>query len=150
MAERDRGVTSVLNYALLLVVVTLLIAGLFVGVSDLVAGQHERTTRSQLETVGHRLAADVGTADRLVAGAGGQQVRLHSDLPDAVGGSQYRVSVTGVGGDRYELTLQSDAPDVAVSVRVRSGVGLRETTVDGGRVVVEYDPTQDELVVTDD
>lgn len=145
-----RAITSILNYAILLVVVALLVAGLFLGVSDLTTGQQERAVGSQFVTVGERLAADVGTADRLVRTANtstSTQVRLESDLPGTVGASQYHVNITSLGGDRYELTLWSTEPEVRRSVVVRSTVGLREDTVPGGPLVIEYNASESRLVI---
>lgn len=146
---RDRrGVTSILNYALLLVIVTLLVTGLLVGVSQVVESQHERAIRSQLDTVGNHVAADVGTANRLVESVGGDRVRLRTRLPDTVGGSHYRIGTTNAGGDRYRIVLRSSDPVVRTTVVVRSPVPLTGN-VSGGDVILRYDNESDQLVVTD-
>jgi hypothetical protein len=144
----ERAITSILNYALLLVIVTLLVAGLLVGVSGFVETQSERAVRSQLDTVGNQLAADIETASRLVGTAGGDQVSVDADLPDTVGGSHYRIEATNVSGDRYRLVLRSSKPAVETSVVVRSTVPVAGTA-EGGRVSVAYDGNQNQLVVSD-
>lgn len=142
-STHSRGVTTALRYALLLAIVAILVSGLYVGVSDLVETQQERAIGSQLETVGNRLAADLGTASRLVeTGETSTTVELQTRLPDAVGGSEYVVDIDQLeDGPRYEyaLTLRSVEPAVEASVVVRTTVPVREGTVPGGRLTVEYD-----------
>lgn len=140
-----RSATTSLNYALLLVVVTLLVAGLLVGVSGFVESQQERAIRSQLDTVGNQLASDIGTANRLVERANGDSVRLRTEIPRSVGGSHYRVEITDLSGNRSRLELYSSDPSVRTTVVVRSSVDVRGT-VSGGQVVVEYESS--ELVVS--
>ncbi|MFB6189505.1 MAG: hypothetical protein ABEI57_06445, partial [Halapricum sp.] len=91
VGEDRRGITGVLNYALLLVIVTLVVSGLLVGVSSVVQSQQERAIRTQLDTVGNRLASGVETANRLVETSGGDRVTLGVRLPDTVAGSHYTV-----------------------------------------------------------
>ncbi len=140
-----RSATTSLNYALLLVIVTLLVAGLLVGVSGFVESQQERAIRSQLDTVGNQLASDIGTANRLVERANGDSVRLRTEIPRSVGGSHYRVEITDLSGNRSRLELYSSDPAVRTTVVVRSSVDLRGT-VSGGQVVIEYE--SNELVVS--
>lgn len=147
MTRGRRGATTILNYALLLGIVTLLVAGLLVGISGFVESQQERAVRSQLDTVGNRLAADIGTTSRLVETAGGDRVRLRSELPDTVGGSQYRVGIANLSSDRYRLVLRSSQPEVRTTVTVRSSVPI-SGTVSGGQLVIRYDSDARELEVT--
>lgn len=144
----DRGVTTALNYVLLLVIVTLVVSGLLVGVSELVTRQQDDAVRSQLDTVGNDLAGDVGTAERLVGTVGGDEVRLETRLPETVGGSQYRASVTHVSGNHYRVVLRSDDPDLVVSVPFRSSIPVTGSA-GGGEAVVYYDATEDRLVIDD-
>lgn len=141
-----RGATSVLTYTLLLVVVVLLVSGLLVGVGGFVERQQERAVRSQLDTVGNRLASDLSTADRLAGTAGGDRVRLQSSLPDTVGSARYRVDVRNATGDRSRLVLRSENPDVRATVTVRTTLPV-EGSVAGGAVWIEYDGGR--LEVTD-
>jgi hypothetical protein len=133
----------------MLAIVTLLVAGLLTGMGDLVQSQQERAVRSQLDTVGNRLAADIGTASRLVDRAGANQMRLRTEIPDTVGGSYYTVDVTNLDGTRYRLELRSSDPEVRTTVEVRSPMPVRGS-VSGGRLVIQYDSDSGELVVSDD
>lgn len=140
---------TALRYALMLVIVAAMVSGLFLGVGDLVEDQQERAVAAQLDTVGNRLAADLGTASRLVEtgsrGTTDPTVELRTRIPDTVAGSGYRVRVTG-SGPRYTLTLRSFDPVVEVTVVVRSSVGV-EGQVSGGQVLIAYDDSESELVI---
>jgi hypothetical protein len=142
-----RSVTSVLNYALMLGIVTLLVAGLLTGVGDLVESQQERAIRAQLDTAGNSLAADIETASRFVDKTGGDEVRLRTELPDTVAGSHYTIEIDDAGDDRYRLLIRSSDPTVRTTVYVRSSVGVTGS-VDGGQLLIEYE--DGELVVTND
>lgn len=144
---RDRAVTTALNYAILLGVASVLMSTLVVGMSGVVADQQERAVRSQLEVVGNGLADDVGTVDRLVRPGNGTEVRVVADLPRRAVGARYTVTVASRGGDRYALVLASAAPEVSVTVRFASRTPVATGTVDGGPLVVAYDPADDEVVV---
>lgn len=147
LALSPRGVTTALRYALFLVIVTLLVVGLFVGVSEFVGTQQERAIRTQFDTVGNRLATDLTTAAYIVRnGETSTSTALQVRLPDAVASSEYRVAITG-SGPRYELTLRSVDPAVESSVAFRSAVPVADTTVTGGRVEIRYNGSY--LVVDD-
>lgn len=49
----DRGLTSVLQYVLVLFIVALLISGLLFGFSEVIQDQREQAVRSNLEVVGY-------------------------------------------------------------------------------------------------
>lgn len=145
----ERGATSILTYTLLLVVVVLLVSGLLIGVGGFVERQQERAVRSQLDTVGNRLASDLATADRLAGTAGGDRVRLRSSLPETVGNARYRIDIRGVGNatdDRSRLVLRSENPDVQATVTARTALPVNGS-VAGGTVWIEHDGGR--LEVTD-
>lgn len=135
-----RGLTTTLNYVLILVIVALLVTGLLNGVGGFVLDQEERAVATQLETAGNRLAGDLQTATTLVETAGDDTtVRLRSRLPETVAGSQYRIAVSG-SGPKYELVLTATEPDVRATVVFRSSldVHIDGGTLSGGELVVEY------------
>jgi hypothetical protein len=137
VGSRDsRGTTTALNYVLLLTVVALLVSGLFIGIRSFVESQEEQAVRSQLRTVGTQFAADIATANRLATTAGGDRVRLRSDLPDTAGGNNYRITARDIGGNRSQLVLRSHSADVRTTVTVRSAVPVTGAA-SGGSVLVE-------------
>lgn len=140
MTGVSRGVTTPLNYVLILGMVALLVSTLVLGVGGLVDGEQERTVRAQLEVIGHRFANDLTAAEQLGRHGGGA-VRLVADLPPEAVGSWYAIEVASVGSGRYELRLRSANPDVTTVVPFRSETTIVSNTVRGGPVVVTYTPT---------
>lgn len=140
MAE-DRAVSIPMTYVMMLGIVAILSAGLFVGMGELVEDQHERSVRSGLSVAGNRLAADLAAADRLARTVDGSgTVRLTVNLPERVAGSTYLVDISGSAADGYELVLTSTKPEVTATVAVETHHTVENGTVDGGRLVVVYDP----------
>lgn len=146
-AGDDRAVSTTLGYVLSLGIASLLITGLMLAGGGFVENQREQVIRSELEVVGETLIADVEGADRLASAVDGD-VRVKSTLPRRVGSSAYTIDITdeptsGV----YEVTLSAAAVDVSVSLRLVTSTDLATSGVDGGELVVVYDPAADELEV---
>lgn len=138
----DRGVTVPINYLLLIGVMVLLSTGLLVSTSSYVEGQQERATGAEFRVIGNQVASDLAATDRLaqsVEGSGNVETQI--DLPGRVAGTAYRIEITSDGGDRYLVTLRSTAPDVSVSVPVRSQTDIATGGLDGDDLIVTYDPS---------
>lgn len=138
----DRGVSSALSYALIIVLTVSLTTGLVLGTNELVTDQRQQVAHDQLEVVGQRLAATIMTVDRLNATETRPEVAaITRDFPRRVSGVQYRVETVAVGSDRWRLYLEARAVSISESftVRLQSGVDLEETTVNGGPLRVSYD-----------
>lgn len=134
MAGVDRGVSTVVGYVLNLGIATILIAGLLIAGSGLVADQRERTARTELDVLGNRIAADMETADRLLEADG--RVTIRSRLPDTVAGSNYRVTVDATDGN-VTVRLATSDPAIVRTVPVANETPVREGTVSGGPIVVQ-------------
>ena len=138
----DRAVSAVVNYVIVLLIVSLLGSGLFLTATDFVQAQQTEAIRVQFQGVGNDLAADLSDADRMARSAeGDSSVELTSDLPDRVAGSSYHVTIRETGDDRYELVLESAEPTVTVTVPFRSTAPVETTTFDGGPVVIRAERT---------
>lgn len=138
----ERGVTTPINYLLLVGIVALLSAGLLANTSFFVETQQEQTIRSELRVIGNRLAADLASTDRLaqtVEGSGNVETRIN--LPSRVAGSTYRIEISVAGSDAYVITLTSTEPEIAVTVRVRSRTAIATGALDGDDLTVTYDPS---------
>jgi hypothetical protein len=144
----NRGVTTPLNYVLIMGNVSILVSTLILGVGGAVADQQERGVRAQLEVVGHQFANDLTTVSRL-ARHGDGSARLVSELPPKAVGASYTITLVDSGGDRYRLELRSTDPDVVAVVEFTSLATVQPETVRGGSVVVTYDPAVGEVVVSD-
>ena len=139
LVRDDRGVSTALGYVLTLAITTVLVSGLLIAVGGFVSDQNERVTRSELDVVGQRLAADVEAADRLVeagSGDGGSNatVVVRSRLPETVAGRTYRVAI-----NESRLVLSARDPDVSVTVRVVTDTPVANTTLGGGPVRIAFD-----------
>lgn len=143
-----RGLTTALQYVLVIFVVSLLVSGLLFGFSEIVLDQREQTVRSNLEVAGHRIAGGFATADRL--GATDTTAAVTIDLSAEAVGSQYNIAVRNESGDPT-VVLRSWNPDVIVRVGFETETRVRETTVRGGPITVRYDRDDGVLeVVRDD
>ncbi|TKX85828.1 hypothetical protein EXE43_11590 [Halorubrum sp. SS5] len=151
----DRAVSVTVGYVMTLAVSTLLLSGLFVAGGSFVESERERAAQGELTVVGERVAADLGTVDRLVASGasrGGLTVNRSLTLPDRVSGTSYRIRVSANGTEGM-VALESDRSDTVVEVPFRSteDVAVRNATVDGGDLRIWWDPdagTDGEVVVS--
>lgn len=147
----NRGSTVMVNYLLVLSIVTILGVGLFLSTGDLVESQQERAIRSDLGVIGNRLATELGSVDRLARSSGAaetQTVRRRLDLPAYVGGSTYSIAVgnrTTTGA--YPVTLASSSPTVRVTVLVDTGTPIAGRAVAGGPVVIVYNGADGRVVI---
>lgn len=151
----DRAVSVTVGYVMTLAVSTLLLSGLFVAGGSFVDTQRERAAQGEFTVVGERIAADLGTVDRLAASAASPddlRVARSLTLPDRVTGTGYRIRVNA-SDTRGTVTLESDRTDATVEVpfRTTEGVAVRNVTVDGGDLRIRWDPdagTDGEVVVS--
>lgn len=146
----DRGVSTAVSYVLILGIIALLGSSLFLAIGPFVAGQSDQTTRSSMGVVGNQLATDLQAADRLADAAGTSgTVELRAELPERIGGSQYRISVTEIAGEhRYEITLRSIDSDTVATVTIQTDRPVEETgAIAGGPLTIEYDTDGEMLVI---
>lgn len=141
-----RAVSTTLGYVLMLSVASLLVVGLLTAGSGFVSDQRERVVRAELEVVGQQVASDVMAADRLVRASDGSSttVRITDSRPNDVTGSPYRVTLVDDGDPHLEL--ETAKPAVQVTVQLSTTTAVRESSVNGGDVVVRYDASG-ELVI---
>jgi len=151
MTDR-RGVSFTLNYVLTLGIAALLVTGLIVAAGDYVGSQRESVVRSELEVVGHQLAAALEQADRLVRAGDTEELRLNHTAPAEIAQSTYTVEVDpDPGSPESDLHLNATELDVTVTVEAETTTSLAATAVEGGSVTIEYNTTTaNELEVTDD
>ncbi|WP_424015305.1 DUF7266 family protein [Halorubrum xinjiangense] len=140
----DRAVSVTVGYVMTLAISTLLLSGLFVAGGSFVESERERAAQGELTVVGERLAADLGTVDRLVANTASRDeltVDRSLTLPDRVSGTGYRIRVTA-GETGGTIALESDGTDATVEIpfRTSEGVAVENATVDGGSLRIRWDP----------
>ena len=147
LGDDSRGVSVTVNYALNLVIATLLVAGVLTATGGMVEDRRESAIRTELSVVGKRLAADLMATDRLAQvardGASDSTVAVSVSLPERVAASRYEVRVDT---SPAQLVLVSDDPEVTVTVAFRHDTPVAPTTVPGGDLRIEL--SDGELVVT--
>jgi len=151
-----RSVSVTVNYALNLVVATLLVGGVLTATGGMVEDRRESAVRTELSVVGERVAADLMAADRLAqvgdhdSAETGEEptVALSVSLPDRVAATRYEIAIE-TSPDRIVLTAEN--PDVEFVVRYRTDAPVAETTVRGGdlRIALDTDPDPNRLEVTE-
>mgnify|MGYP006277863621 CR=1 FL=1 len=152
----DRAVSVTVGYVMTLAISTLLLSGLFVAGGSFVESERESAAHGELTVVGERLAADIGTVDRLAANTASRDdltVDRSLTLPNRVSGTGYRIRVTA-SDTEGTIALESDGTDAAVEVpfRTSESVAVRNATVDGGDLEIRWDPdagTDGEVVVSE-
>ncbi|WP_137287127.1 DUF7266 family protein [Halorussus salinisoli] len=146
----ERGVSVTVNYALNLVVATLLIGGVLTATGGMVDDRRESAVRTELSVVGERIATDLMAADRLAdAGQGDETVVVSVAAPERVGGTRYDVRIDATDSDST-VVLQSNTPEVTVRVGFHNITAVESATVRGGDLRIELNtaPTPDRLEVT--
>lgn len=126
----DRGVSVTVNFALSLMVATLLLSTLMFATGSILETQQDRTIRTELRVVGERLAASLMTADRL-AEAGGSDVVVRTEAPVRVGGTGYEVEINATGSNS-EIVLQPSGRFSTVYVDFVNRTNVNSRSVDGG------------------
>ena len=144
--SRDRGVSTVVGFVLILGVASLLVTGLLVATGDFVNNQRQETIRDEMEVLGQQIAADIAASDRMVR-AGGETTRIERPLPERITGVTYQITVTSGGGvTTIQLSTQNPSVSAEVSVRTMTPVAST-TTVNGGDVAIVYDAAANQLEV---
>jgi hypothetical protein len=145
----DRAVSPALNYTIILGITAILVVGLLTAGGNFVESQRNSVVDSELDVIGERLAADIATADRLVrAGDASPTVNLTAQLPDAVSGQPYTITLlTSNGTTSVELT--SPSLDRRITAHVANTTAVAPASVTGGTVEIYYDPNPGRLVVRD-
>lgn len=141
----DRAVSVTVNFALSLVVATMLLSALMFATSTLIETQQDRTVRSELRVVGERLAASLMTADRL-AESGATTITIRTEAPRRVGGTGYEIQVN-TSADDSELVLEPTGDFSRVTVPFVNKTAVVPRSIDGGdmQVVLTDDETLEVL-----
>lgn len=145
LPPRDRGQSISINYTMSLIVVTVLISGLFIATNDFLEDERENVTRSELEVLGNRIAADVATTDRLARSTDGDaRVEVRTTIPRSVAGSEYEVTITSSSPadiEHYDVEIQLRAPGTRVTknVTTRTAFAVEDSHLNGGPFEIVYD-----------
>lgn len=144
----DRAVSVAVGYVLNFAIAALLLSALLVSGGGLIDSQTRQVTHDELTVTGQQLANYLTSADRLTRAGNLTELTVRSDLQTQSAAGSYTIQIeydnaTGTGA----IELRSVNPEVVVRVPFRSETEIRNTTVSGGPVVIEYDDGGDELAV---
>lgn len=139
----DRAVSPVFGYVLTLGITAILIVGLLTATSGYVDNERKQVGESELQVLGQQLSQDIASADRLSRTDGAVDASVSRNMQSRVVGSTYQIQVqSGTNGptDPY-LELTATELDITVTVGLTAKRPVKETTVSGGDIVVEYNGT---------
>lgn len=143
----DRGVSIALTHVLTIGITTILVAGLLVGASGLLEDRKTSAARTELRTLGNRMAEDIANVDHEADGATGS-ILLETEHPRQVAGAGYAVRLYGssapecgpYSGDAVAcLVLESPQTNARIVVPFRNSTAVAESSVSGGDVYIVYD-----------
>lgn len=132
----DRAVSVALDYMLMLMIATVVLAGVVTVSGVLIGDQVDRGIEDELKATGESLAADLQDVERLVntSAATESNLTLETKLPRHVSGESYRISYNA---STSTLVLATTNPDI--EVRVPVAVDRVESTprpISGGPVTI--------------
>lgn len=138
-----RGVSTAVGYVLTLSITTLLVAGLLIGIGGFVEDQRKGTARDEMRVVGQQVASDLSAADRLATVGTPSEVRVTRQLPESITGAAYRIDVRpgATDDDPVTIELRMTTPAVTVEMAVRTATPVAESSVGGGDLAVELNPS---------
>lgn len=146
----DRGVSTTLNYSLLLGLVAILVSTLIFGVGGLVDDQRAQAVQSEQTVVGNQLANDLTTVDHLLRYSDRVAVTLEADLPSRIVGEQYAITISSQPGSEYLLHVESLDSEMTAVVTFTSRTPIETGTVRGGSIRIVYDSAANEVVLNRD
>jgi hypothetical protein len=139
--EADRAVSITVTYAIALVITTVVVATLLTAASGFLTGQREEVVRDGFRNVGHTLAGDLETADRLNRSMEpSASIQIDTRLPSTIGGRDYNVVVrnrtprTTDGPTAYQIRLHTREPRIVHTVGFNASSHVDTSAVDGGAV----------------
>ena len=153
----DRALSVAITHVLTIAIATILIAMLVTSAGGMLETETDRSAETSLETVGERLAGEIGSVDRLAPDGEGS-VTVVADHPRTVANSGYTVEILDSSTCRDEASLldgsnpclELTATDAGVTthVPVSNETALdTDAAVSGGEIEVRYDPDDEEITL---
>lgn len=110
----ERGISVTLDYILMLMIATILLAGIVAVSGSLIDGQVDQGIDSELRTAGETLAVELQEVQRLVSASDDETtiVSHTPTLPTHVSGHTYTIAID----DGSTILLEADRPGTTVRV----------------------------------
>jgi len=138
----DRAVSNQVGYILAIVIITILMAGLVSATSGLVTQTTEQGTEAELQIIGDRIAAQMLSADRILATDGTGTVVLNPDVPSQVNGNSYTVTYDN---SNSKLVLESTGSGVTVSIPLQTEYEIDVESSQASEWRVYAEPSSDQI-----
>jgi hypothetical protein len=149
------------THVLTIGITTILITGLLVAGSGLLQGEKDDAQRSEMRTIGNRLASEMTASFNTASAADGKEVTMRVNHPKSVAGDTYQISVnqscsgSALPNDPPCLVLSATGSSTEIKVALNPDMHtetppplspgdfvLEETTVNGGEffiIIEDYD-----------
>lgn len=153
----DRAVSVAITHVLTIAITTILVAMLVTSAGGMLETETDRSAETSLETIGERLAGEIGSVDRLAPDGDGS-VSVVADHPRTVANSGYTVEIHDattcnnesplINGSNPCLELDATDADVTTHVPVSNETTLdTDAAVSGGTFAIRYDEGSDEITL---
>lgn len=142
--ERDRAVSITLTHVLTIGITTILIAMLLTASGTMLESETERSADASLETVGERIADEIGNVDQ-IANRTDDSVTLTTEHPRTVASSRYTVELRTDCNEALLdevdcLTLTADDTDAVAHVPIKTDAAISGgDSATGGTIVIRYE-----------
>jgi hypothetical protein len=147
LMDDRRAVSTAVSHVLTLAITAILISGLLVASSGLLADQRETVAERELTSIGERLATEITQVSYLGVDSS-SEATLRTDHPRFVAGDVYTIALRD-GSDGPILVLRSAGSSVTVEIFLPPDVNIGEddeNRVPGGNVRIEL--TGDQLTIS--
>lgn len=149
LGDDDRAVSVAITHVLTIAITTILVAMLVTSAGGMLETETDRSAETSLETIGERLAGEIGSADRLGPDGNGN-VTIVADHPRTVANSRYTIEMLGptrcgneaplLDGSSACLELTATDAGVTTHVPVANETALdTDAVVSGGTIEVRSD-----------
>ncbi|PGF14841.1 hypothetical protein CP556_01035 [Natrinema sp. CBA1119] len=141
---RDRAVSITITHVLTIGITTILIAMLLTSAGTMLETEKDRSADSSLETIGERLADEIGNVDQ-IGNQANDKVTVRTDHPRTVANSRYTVELLNdaeckkaplidENTDCVRLTAQD--VDATVHVPIKTTATINESSTAGGTIEI--------------
>lgn len=155
--DDDRGVSISLTHILTIAITTVLVAMLITSASTMLETETERSADRSLETIGERLANEIGNVDRIANGGAGraERVTVTASHPRTVANSRYTVELRRnctaplLDGRTDCLRLTAESTDAVAYVPVETDADIETSSARGGEIELQYDGSSNDVSITE-
>jgi len=141
---RDRAVSITITHVLTIGITTILIAMLLTSAGTMLETEKDRSADSSLETIGERLADEIGNVDQ-IGNQTTDNVTVRTDHPRTVANSRYTVklledcSAPLLEGNTDCVRLTAQDVDATVHVPIKITATINENSTAGGTIEIVYE-----------